>query len=50
MLAAFAWTGIFLAIASLRTMQTLVKNLLGWFLSWIFVGGVLTLAGIGIYL
>jgi uncharacterized membrane protein len=50
MLAAFAWTGFFLAIASLRTMQLLVKNHLGWFLSWIFVGSVLTLAGIGIYL
>jgi uncharacterized membrane protein len=50
MLAAFAWTGFFLAIASLRTMQMLVKNHLGWFLSWIFATFVLTLAGIGIYL
>jgi len=50
MLAAFAWTGFFLAIASLRTMQILVSKHLGWFFSWIFAGGVLTLAGIGIYL
>jgi uncharacterized membrane protein len=50
MLAAFAWTGFFLAIASLRTMQLMVKNHLGWFLSWIFAGIVLTLASIGIYL
>ena len=50
MLAAFAWTGCFLAIASLRTMQILVKNHLGWFMSWVFAGTALTLGGIGIYL
>lgn len=50
MLAAFAWTGFFLAIASLRTMQSLVKNHFGWLLSWLFAGTALTLAGIGIYL
>jgi uncharacterized membrane protein len=50
MLATFAWTGCFLAIASLRTMQMLVKNHLGWLMSWIFVGAVLTLGGLGIFL
>lgn len=50
MLAAFAWTGFFLAIVSLRTMQLMVKNHLGWLLSWLFAGGILALAGIGIYL
>ena len=50
MLASFVWTGIFLGVASLRTMQLLVKNHLGWFVSWMFTGGVLALAGIGIYL
>ena len=50
MLATFAWTGCFLAIASLRTMQYLVKNFLGGFVSWIFVGGTLVLSGLGIYL
>ena len=50
MLATFAWTGFFLAIASLRTMQMLVKDHLGWFPSWVFATSALTLAGIGIYL
>ena len=50
MLATFAWTGLFLAIASLRTMQLLVKNHYGWLFSWLFAGTALTLAGIGIYL
>ena len=50
MLAAFAWTGFFLAIASLRTMQQLVRDRFGWLVSWIFAGSVLTLAGVGIYL
>jgi uncharacterized membrane protein len=50
MLASFAWTGCFLAIASLRTMQLLIKNHVGWLMSWVFAGAVLTLGGIGIYL
>jgi len=50
MLAAFAWTGFFLAITSLRTMQLLVKKHVGWLISWVFAGAVLTLGGIGIYL
>jgi uncharacterized membrane protein len=50
MLAAFTWTGFFLAITSLRTMQLLVKKHVGWLLSWIFAGFVLALAGVGIYL
>lgn len=50
LLASFAWTGCFLAIASLRTMQVIVKNHLGWFISWLFAGFVLTLGGLGIYL
>lgn len=50
MLAAFAWTGFFLAIVSLRTMQIIVKNHFGWFMSWVFAGTALTLGGIGIYL
>jgi uncharacterized membrane protein len=50
MLSAFAWTGFFLAIASLRTMQLLVKKHVGWMVSWVFAGSVLTLGGIGIYL
>lgn len=50
MLATFAWTGCFLAIASLRTMQIIVKNHLGWLMSWIFAGSALILGGLGIYL
>jgi uncharacterized membrane protein len=37
MFIAFAWTGCFLAITSLRVMQMLVKTRLGWLASWIFV-------------
>jgi uncharacterized membrane protein len=50
LLATFAWTGCFLAIASLRTMQYLVKYYLGGIVSWIFAGFVLLLSGVGIYL
>jgi uncharacterized membrane protein len=50
LLAAFAWTGFFLAIASLRTMQVLVRHYLGGILSWMFALGALSLSGLGIYL
>ena len=50
LLATFAWTGCFIAIASLRTMQILVKKYFGWFLSWIFAFSALALGGLGIYL
>jgi uncharacterized membrane protein len=50
LLASFAWTGLFLAIASLRTMQVLVKIYLGGLISWFFVGTALGLSGLGIYL
>jgi uncharacterized membrane protein len=50
MLTTFSWTGIFLAIASLRTMQGLVKIYIGGFFSWLFVVFSLGLGGLGIYL
>lgn len=50
MLATFAWTGCFLAIASLRTMQIFVNKYLGWFISWLFALSVLSLGGLGIFL
>lgn len=50
LLAAFAWTGFFLAIASLRTMQILVRQHLGGVLSWVFTLSALSLSGLGIYL
>jgi uncharacterized membrane protein len=50
MFIAFAWTGCFLAIVSLRVMQTLVKSLMGWLASWIFVIAISGLSGLGIYI
>jgi uncharacterized membrane protein len=50
LLATFAWTGCFLAIASLRTMQHLVKTYLGKVTGWLFAGASLALCGLGIYL
>ena len=50
LLATFAWTGFFLAIASLRIMQIIVKHYMGWLFSWVFAGLALALAGVGIYL
>lgn len=50
LLVTFAWTGFFLTIASLRTMQILVKHYMGWLFSWVFAGLALALAGVGIYL
>lgn len=50
MIASFAWTGCFLAIASLRAMQYLVKTYLGRFVSWLFVFASIALCGLGIYL
>jgi uncharacterized membrane protein len=50
LLSIFAWTGIFLAIASLRTMQRLVQLYTGRVVSWLFVGVALALSGLGIYL
>jgi uncharacterized membrane protein len=50
MLAVFAWTGLFLAVFSLRIMQRLVKRHLGSILGWLFVAVTLGLSGLGIYL
>jgi len=50
LLTTFSWTGIFLALASLRSMQGLVKTHMGTPLSWIFAASALSLAGLGIYL
>jgi uncharacterized membrane protein len=50
LLASFSWTGLFLAIASLRTMQVLVKIYLGNLISWFFVAIALGFSGLGIYL
>lgn len=50
LLAMFSWTGCFLAIASLRIMQFLVKRYLGNVISWLFAGVTIALGGLGIYL
>jgi uncharacterized membrane protein len=50
LLASFAWSGCFLAVASLRAMQALVAAYLGRVVSWLFVAAVFGLNGLGIYL
>jgi uncharacterized membrane protein len=50
LLAIFAWSGCFLAVVSLRTMQALVAAYLGRVTSWLFVATVFGLNGLGIYL
>jgi uncharacterized membrane protein len=46
---AFAWTGSFLGLISLLLMQILVRRTVGNTASWLFVIGVLTLNGFGLY-
>jgi uncharacterized membrane protein len=50
LLIAFSWTGIFLMMASLRTMSRVVKVYLGRWASWLFAMFALVLSAIGIYL
>jgi uncharacterized membrane protein len=50
LLAAFAWSGCFLAVASLQTMQRLVRQLCGSLVSWLFVAASIGLSGLGVYL
>jgi uncharacterized membrane protein len=50
LIAIFAFTGLFLAIASLRTMHHLVEASFGKLTGWLFAIFVLSLAGFGVYL
>jgi uncharacterized membrane protein len=50
LIAIFAFTGCFLAIASLHTMHRLVEVYLGKIVGWTFVSIALALSGSGIYL
>lgn len=50
LLASFSWTGIFLAIASLQTMHSIVKTHFGSLLGWGFAATALGLSALGIYL
>lgn len=46
----FAWTGLFLGIASLYLMQEIVADLLNPAIGWVFAISVTTLSSIGVYL
>jgi uncharacterized membrane protein len=50
LLATFAWTGCFLGIVSLRTIQQLVRACAGRLAGWLFAIAALGLSGVGIYL
>jgi uncharacterized membrane protein len=50
LLAAFAWSGCFLAVASLRAMQNLVATYIGGLAGWLFVVGMIGLNGLGVYM
>ncbi|MBI4785505.1 MAG: DUF1361 domain-containing protein [Chloroflexi bacterium] len=50
MLATFAWTGVFLGMASLSQMQSIVRRFLGGAASWLFALSTIALSGLGIYL
>jgi uncharacterized membrane protein len=50
MLAAFALTGLFLAVLSLRVMQRIARHYAGSIVSWLFVLAVTGLSGLGVYL
>ncbi|HYF61839.1 MAG TPA: DUF1361 domain-containing protein [Herpetosiphonaceae bacterium] len=50
MLASAAWTGSFLAVASLRMVQALVRQAYGGLVSWLFVLLAIGSSGFGIYL
>lgn len=46
----YAISGCFLAVASLRAMQDVVKDYTGNLLSWIFAGASLAMSAVGVYL
>lgn len=50
MLAMFAWSGLFLGIASLKQMQKIVRAYLGRLIGWLFVFAAIGASGLGIYL
>ncbi|MBN2147505.1 MAG: DUF1361 domain-containing protein [Anaerolineales bacterium] len=50
LIAIYAFTGCFLAIASLRSMHILVEHYLGRLIGWLFVAASLALSGLGVYL
>jgi uncharacterized membrane protein len=50
LLASFAWSGLFLAVASLQSMHRIVRYYLGWLGGWVFAMTALGLSGLGLYL
>jgi uncharacterized membrane protein len=50
LVAIYTFTGFFLAAASLRTMQIVVKAYVGKWWSWVFAISAIGLGGLGIYL
>ena len=50
LLAITAWTGIFLAVVSLHTVQSIVQAYLGTVVSWGFALLVIGLSGYGVYM
>lgn len=50
LLVTFAFTGCFLGIASLRTVQLIVKDHLGHVVSWLVVCVAIALGGFGVYI
>lgn len=45
-----AMTGLVLGFVSLYLMQSVVNSMFGWLASWLFIGAIALLSGIGIYL
>lgn len=50
MLAAFAWAGCFLAVASIQMMQDLIASWYGRVVGWLFAFATIGLSGLGVYL
>ncbi|GIV96728.1 MAG: hypothetical protein KatS3mg057_1385 [Herpetosiphonaceae bacterium] len=50
MVAAFAWSGCFLGVASLRAWQNIVERYAGWSAGWIFAILMVGLGGLGVYI
>ncbi|MBI5031351.1 MAG: DUF1361 domain-containing protein [Chloroflexi bacterium] len=50
MLAMFAWSGLFLGVASLNRMQKIIREYAGRIVSWLFVFSTIAACGLGIYL
>jgi len=50
MIMSFVWNGLLLGVLSVRLMHDLIEQMVGEYLGWILVQGILLLVAIGIYL